>query len=112
MIGYAGYTYAGTVRNLERLENGQMAARETAVSQALDDAVSQERAAVGDTAAWTAFVRAIRRDDVAWLRRQLAGLAAGGTAQLFTPGGRLWLTVGPSGARSLFRSRRSSTSSP
>ncbi len=102
LIGYAGYTYARTARNLERLESGLMAARETAVSQALDDAASQERTVVGDTAAWPAFVSAIRRDDVTWLRRQLADLAAGGTAQLFTPGGRLLLSAGPSETGSLF----------
>ena len=102
LIGYAGFTYARTARNLERLESGLMAARETAVSQALDDAASQERTVVGDTAAWPAFVSAVRRDDVTWLRRQLAGLAAGGTAQLFTPGGRLLLSAGPSETGSLF----------
>ena len=107
LIGYAGYTYALTVQHLDRLENGQLAARETAVSQALDDMVSRELADVDDTVTWPAFVSAVEREDVRWLRRQLAALpvvAAGGTAQLFTPGGRLLLAAGPSGAGSLWTS--------
>ena len=107
LIGYAGYTYARTVQHLDRLENGQLAARETAVSQALDDMVSRELADVDDTVTWPAFVSAVEREDVRWLRRQLAALpvvAAGGTAQLFTPDGRLLLAAGPSGAGSLWTS--------
>ncbi|MGE5228647.1 MAG: HD domain-containing phosphohydrolase [Deltaproteobacteria bacterium] len=105
LIGYAGYTYARTVQHLGRLENGQLAAREMAVSQALDDAVTRELADVDDTVTWPAFVRAVEREDVPWLRRQLAALpavAVGGTAQLFTPGGQLMVAAGPPGAGSLW----------
>ncbi len=105
LVGYAGYTYARTVQHLDRLENGQLAAREVSVSQALDDAVSQELSGVGDTATWSAFVKATQRGDVGWLRQQLAalpGVTAGGSAQLFTPDGRLLLAAGPSGTGSLW----------
>ena len=106
LIAYAGYTYARTVQNLERLESGQLAARELAVSQALDDAISQELAGVGNTVAWPAFVTAVQRGDVGWLRQQLAALpavAAGGSAQLYTPKGRLQVAAGRSGTGSLWR---------
>jgi HD-GYP domain-containing protein (c-di-GMP phosphodiesterase class II) len=105
LIAYAGYTYARTVQNLERLESGQLAARELAVSQALDDAVSQELAGVGSTVAWPAFVTAVQSGDVGWLRQQLAALpavVAGGSAQLYTPKGRLLVAAGQSGTRSLW----------
>jgi class 3 adenylate cyclase/HAMP domain-containing protein len=105
LIGYAGYTYARTLQHLDRLENGQLAARETAVSQALDDVVLRELADVSETVAWPAFARAVEREDAPWLLRQLAALPvvkAGGAAQLFTPRGRLVLAAGPSGAGSLW----------
>jgi class 3 adenylate cyclase/HAMP domain-containing protein len=105
LVAYAGYTYTRTVVHLDRLENGQLAAREMAVGQALNDVVSQELANVGDTAAWPAFVDAVRRGDVVWLRQQLAALpavTAGGSAQLFTPKGRLLLTAGRAANGSLW----------
>ena len=105
LLGYAGYTYARTVQHLGELENDQLAAREIAVAQALDDVLTEELANVGDLATWPAFVEAAERGDVGWLREQLAAMpdvAAGGSAQLFTPDGELLLAVGASGADSLW----------
>lgn len=64
LVGYAGYTYARTVQYLQTLEDDQLTAREIAVGQALDDALSTELANVGDATSWTAFVKAVGRGDV------------------------------------------------
>jgi HAMP domain-containing protein len=77
-----------------------LTAREIAVDRALDDAVSTERATVGETATSSAFVKAVRRGDVEWLRQQLATLpevVGGGSAQLWSSKGRLIASAGPVG---------------
>ena len=105
LITYAGYTYARTVGHLHRLEDAQLAAREIAVGQALDDVLSEELSDLGDTATWAAFVRAVERGDAGRLRRQLAALpdvTAGGTAQLVTPDGELLVSAGAAGSEPLW----------
>ena len=105
LITYAVYTYARTIAHLDQLEEAQLAAREIAVGQALDDVLSEELADLGGTATWGAFVRAVERGDAGWLRRHLASLpdvSAGGTAQLITPDGELLVSAGSTGAKSLW----------
>ena len=71
LIGYAGFTYARTVRHLTELEEAQLAAREIAVGQALDDRLTEELGDLGATASWGEFVAATRRRDLGWARRHL-----------------------------------------
>ncbi len=107
LIGYAGFTYARTVRHLSELQEAQLAAREIAVGQALDDRLTEELGDLAATASWDEFVAATRRRDLRWARRQMAAMptvTSGGAAQLYTLDGEPLLTAGPPSAPSLWRS--------
>jgi len=107
LIGYAGFTYVRTVRHLGELEEAQLAAREIAVGQALDDRLTEELGDLGATASWTEFAAAIRRRDLGWVRQQMAAMptvTSGGAAQLSTLDGEPLLTAGPPTTPSLWRS--------